>query len=574
MKTWIIDHPQGSPEWEAARANVCNASDLAAVMGIDPNGRKRSDLVKQYATGIRQEFSDYVLKHVIEPGHEIERLAREIVEERIGESIYPVVYQGEEDGILLGASLDGQTMDGRMTFECKRRNVELWAAVMDGVVPEGYKPQIEQGIMLSGAEECLFTVSDGTDEGTISTIYTSDPKLRAKIIPTWKQFLADVAAYQPEPEVIPARVEVVEDLPAVTIQAFGGIEIRNNLGVFGDALMAYLERLPKKPETDDDFATLDDAVKRLKAAEEALTAAEDGALAQAASVDDMRRQVERWRKLARESRLEFETLVKAEKKARKEALVLAHRNEFIAHATALNEKVGGYMPAITRDWGGVIKGLKTLKSIKDRLGAELANAKVEADGVAAVIEANRKSLIQIIWDGPDATPDTMIRTDKIFLFPDFRTVCTKPVEDFANLLAARVAEERAREAAKEERIRAEEKAKAEREAQAKVQAESERIRVEEQAKAKDAQDAALAEQAAQIKADAEKKIAGHATRAGGLGLFLGANQDAAAVVVSQEAVIRKFLASREWGRGEESKARAILVEFVKFQAAEKLKVVA
>jgi predicted phage-related endonuclease len=56
---------------------------------------------------------------------------------------------------------------------------------------------MEQGLMLSGASRCLFMASNGTRESMRFAWYESNPELRAKIIPTWRQFMADVAAYVP-----------------------------------------------------------------------------------------------------------------------------------------------------------------------------------------------------------------------------------------------------------------------------------------------------------------------------------------------------------------------------------------
>lgn len=133
------------------------------------------------------------------------------------------------------------------------------------------------------------------------------------------------------------------------------------------------------------------------------------------------------------------------------------------------------MPAIVAEWAGVIKGLKTLASIKDKLDGELARTKIEANQIAHTIQENRRYLIA---DGQDWA----------FLFPDFRQMSTKEPEMFAALLRARIAEHETREAAKleaeRERIRREEYERITREA----------ARADLQAKAQAAQEAREAEQ--------------------------------------------------------------------------------
>ena len=106
MKTWKDTAQQGSSEWLANRAKRYNASDLACAMGIDPNGRKRTELVQLYAIGLEREFSEWVQKNIIDPGHEIEALARPIIENRIDSALYAEVLVGEVDDLKLplGAS--------------------------------------------------------------------------------------------------------------------------------------------------------------------------------------------------------------------------------------------------------------------------------------------------------------------------------------------------------------------------------------------------------------------------------------------------------------------------------------
>lgn len=423
----IISAVQGSQGWHDHRARTYNASELARAMGIDPNGRTRCSLVKRYATGIDDpEFSNFVQERVINPGHEIEACARSIIENRIGETLYPVTLAGNLNGLQIGASLDGLTIEGREAFECKRKNKDLWDAVSAGVVPDSYRPQLEQGLMLSGAEVCLFTVSDGTEENTIHCEYRSDPTWRAKIEQTWRQFAEDVSNFIPEPLAQDIVATPQMELPAVVIQVNGQITISDNLARFGDVLTAYVSRINKSPETDQDFADLDDQAKNLRRAIEWLDAAENSAMAQAEPIDAMRRVVAQYRELARSNAILAEKLVKVEKDNRKATIIIAGREELAEHVKKLNSRLGGeWMPVIVGDFVGVTKGLKTIQSYKDKVSTELARCKIEANEIADTIEGNRKTMVQLC--------------DPI-LFPDWAQVCTKAPDDFAALVAMRVSQ--------------------------------------------------------------------------------------------------------------------------------------
>ena len=475
MKTWIVDLPQGSDEWKAHRMSCFNASDLACAMGIDPNGRKRSDLVRMYAMGIEQEFSDYVLKYVIEPGHVIEEAARLIIEGRTGDMLYPVTVAGEIDGLKLSASLDGITADDSTTMECKRKNMELWASALNYIIPDCYKPQMEQGLMLSGATKCIFVVSDGTNDGTIEVIYLSDPDLRAKIMPTWHQFAADVAAYQ-HMEVAPLVIaEAQMQLPAVNIRVDGAIKIIDNLDEFTVAAVAYTDQvkalIKKEGKDDQDFVNLNAASKKLKDVEEILDADENRALSQIESVEVMRRKKAFVSDIIRQTRLLSEKAEKTEKENRRAQIVAVGKETLAEHIAALNNRLGKpYMPVIKEDFYGVIKGKKTISSIKEAVNNELLRCKIEASLIADKLQANLKTLVEMASDCKS-------------LFTDAALIIHKNNDDLVTLIKARIADNKAEIEAKEaRRIAAQELAD---------QAERVRIEVVESKAKKDDEEAAV-----------------------------------------------------------------------------------
>lgn len=455
MEARIVSVTQGSPEWHDHRTKTFNASELARAMGIDPNGRKRTDLIKNRALGLEDEFSDYVRERVIEPGHEIEAAARAIIEARIGCSLYPVTLAGDLNGLQIGASLDGITADDSTTFECKRRNAELWDSVAAGVIPEGYHPQCEQGLLLSGAEVCLFTVSDGTDEGTIYCEYRSRPDLRARIEPTWRQVAEDVANYQHvEREAAPVG-QHVGALPVPFVQVEGRV-VASNMGEFKAAAAAFLARLPKALTTDQDFADAEKAVKACKDAEAKLAAVKDAAQAQATSIDEAFRALDEIKAQVRDARLALEKQVTREKENRRSNLMSEYLSALAEHLTKLEDRIGGaWMPRASAfpPIVDAIKGLKTLDSMRDKLGVWLANCKIRANETADQIERNIRRL------------EHAGQNSYLFLFPDFAQVCTKSDEDFGNLAQSRIRQHSERMEAEAEaertRIRAEERAKAE-----------------------------------------------------------------------------------------------------------------
>ena len=443
---------QGSPEWLQHRASCLNASDLAAAMGVSKY-TTRAELIKRLATGIVPEV-DAATQARFDKGHANEAAAAPLAEEVIGEGLYPMVLAAEVHGLTrrLSASFDGLTLMQEKSWENKFPNAALVASLLAGVIPAEYHPQMEQGLMLSGAEKCLFTAGE-----VASMWYHSNPELRAKIIPTWKQVEADVLAYVPT-ESAPAVVAApVEALPAVSVRMDGALAIQSNLPNFLEALRAYVAKLPANPSTDQEFADTEAACKSLKKAEEALDAAEAGALASMSDVEAMRRMVADCKALARTTRLAHEKLVAARKDAIRVELVTKAQGDLGRHIRELNAAMpGDYLPAnqVHADFGGVIKGKKTVDSIRDALGTELARAKIAAGELATRIHANIKTI-----------------KESGLMVPDAAALVLKAPEDLTNVLAVRKADQERRENEARERIRAEEQAKAEREARARLEQE-------------------------------------------------------------------------------------------------------
>lgn len=454
MSMQIVNLVQGTPEWHAHRAKHFNASDAPAMMGCS-SYKTRSELVKELATGLGQEV-DASTQRRFDDGHRFEALARPLAEEIIGEDLSPCVGTNGK----FSASFDGLTFMHDVALEHKTLNKALREAMAEGCtgedLPLQYRVQMEQQAMVSGCERILFMASEWTGDGQLieerHCWYYPDPELRAQIIAGWEQLEKDVAAYAPTAErPAPAVAAPMESLPAVVVQVNGALTVGGNLDAFGDALRQFIARIPAKPSTDQEFADAEAACKALKKAEDALTQAEDGALAQITDVEVMRRTVADLRNLARTTRLASEKLVSAEKDRLRTALVTGAQAQLDQHIQALNQRLGSsWLPRMAGGFGEVIKGKKSLANMEDAVAVALTNAKHEANQLADRLEANRKHLVQ---DG----------TDWIALFADFATVGAKAEEDFQILAAHRIGQHKQAEAqrleAERERIRAEEAAK-------------------------------------------------------------------------------------------------------------------
>lgn len=467
---------QGTDQWRAHRSKYLNASDAPAMMACSPR-MTRTDLVRQLALGIERDFSDYVQRRILDKGHLFEKLARPMAEKIMGEELAPLVGTSGK----YGASYDGQTMLGERSWEHKRLNAALREAMFEGCtgadLPLYYQLQMEhQAMVAEDTEQILFTASEWDDDGNIIEArhcwYTPNPVLRNQIIAGWAQLEADVAAYvQPEQKPAPVVATPVETLPAVSVRVDGQLAIVSNLPAFGAALRNFIDRIPTAPSTDQEFADTEAACKALKQTEDALEAAESNALAQLADVDTMRRFVADYRALARTTRLQREKLVALRKEEIRGEIVAGGISALREHMAALNTRLGRpYMPTVPADFNGVIKGKRTVDSLRGAVADELARAKIAANEIADRIQVNLTTLRELA-------------SGHAFLFSDAPQLVMKANDDLLVLIKSRIGEHEAKEAARleaeRERIRSEEQAKAQREAR-EAEEQRERERQEEQ----------------------------------------------------------------------------------------------
>jgi len=439
---------QGSPEWLQLRATAFTASEAPAMMGCSPY-MTRTELLHQKHTGLAPEVPA-ATQRLFDNGHATEAQFRPIAEDIIGDDLYPVTGSIELDGMLLLASFDGLTMDYSIGFEHK-----LWSETNAAVIEmEGEPPiyhcwQMEHQMLVSGAEHILFATSDGTAEKSLVCRYFSKPERRAALIAGWKQFAADLAAYVPSTvaEAKPTG-KAPDTLPALRIEVTGMVTA-SNLAEFKETALTAIRGVNRDLTTDQDFADAEQSVKWCEEVESRLKAAKEHALSQTASIDQLFKTIDDISAEARKVRLELDKLVKARKEELRNQIVAAAQSALRAHALKLSARIGMTLPnVIGADFAGAIKGKRSLASIQDAVDTELARAKIAANELADLMEANIKTLRGEAHDWG-------------FLFPDLAYVAGKPSEDFANLLAARIA---AHKQAEEQRRQREEQAEAARKA--------------------------------------------------------------------------------------------------------------
>jgi putative phage-type endonuclease len=462
---------QGSPEWHAYRNAVINgirrlnASDAPAMMGVSPY-KTRDQLIAEYATGETKEVSPHA-QALFDAGHDYEASARVIAEKIIGDDLYPVVMSCEADGLPLSASLDGLTMDAETGWEHKSLNKNLRESLAAGKVPEQYFPQLEQQLLVTGANRILFMASNGTEDTALYCWYESSRKLRAKLLTGWAQFMQDVAAYKPPvaaPEVV---ADPIKALPALVVQVSGKVEA-SNLVVYQEGALRFIESINTDLKTDEEFANAKSMVKFCAEAEAQLEATKAMVLGQMSSVDEVIKAVAFVQEQVRQKRLTLDTLVTNKETQIKNEIRERGPREVAAHITALNARIGKpYMPNINTNFIEVTKGKRTLASMNSAVNDEVARVKIEADTIANRIEKNLLTLKELA-DGYQTLFAGDIKDLVLKANDDLTAVIGSRISKHQQEQAAKIEAEAKRLADEAERTRIAAEVKAQAEAQAKA----------------------------------------------------------------------------------------------------------
>ncbi len=467
---------QGSAEWLALRAQHFTASEAPAMMGASKY-QTRTDLLAAKKSGITPDVTPSQ-QFIFDKGHATEALARPLTEALIGEELYPIV---ATDGNLL-ASMDGATMLGETLFEHKLWNESVVAQVKAGELAPHYYWQLEQQLLVSGAERVIFVCSDGTPENFVHMEYRPVAGRAAQLIEGWKQFEADLANFElaDAPSIVVGKAP--DELPALRIELTGMVTA-SNLKVFEDSALAVIDSVKTTLSTDQDFADAKKAVKWCGDVEEAVAVAKKQALSQTQSIDELFSSLDRISAHARETRLKVDKLVKAQELLVKTNIKRKAELALADHIAAINKTLGQVtLPHVISDFAGAMKNKRTIASLQDAVDTELARAKIDASQAADGIRLNLTSLAELA-------------VNHAFLFSDVQQLVTKANDDLVTLIKFRISEHQKAEQAKADAKRIADEQEAQRLAAIKPEPVVEKVAAAEPVRATPVQTAAPVAQA-------------------------------------------------------------------------------
>jgi putative phage-type endonuclease len=464
MKRAIHNFVQGSPEWHAYRAtpNQFNASDAPAMLGESPY-KSRDQILKDLATGSSQEVTAMVQRK-FDDGHRFEEEDRPRAEEFIGQELYPATVSVDLGSMKLSSSLDGWTMCEAIIYEHKTKNKLILEFAARNEIPLLYRIQMEQQLLCSGADKCLFSASNGAaDDEPVRIWYFPDMELRSRLVAGWAQIAIDLANYVvPEAEAPKAIAEPVAALPAIKyeIDFSKGLSINSNLDAFKVAAQELVEKSKAILVSDQDFENAKARIRECEKAEANIKSLIDRVLGELGDVNTFKSDLESIGGWIRQSRLNQDKQVKSRTVERKAEIINAGKAAVLAHTNEINAKLArASLPSIPVDFDAAVFRKSSFDSMQSAVNDAVADFKIKASRWETQILINLMAI--------DA-----IAKDYMFLFSDLQQLVHKDAEAMEAIAKQRIADHKVQEDA---RIQAEAKRIADEQIERDRQAEAQRV---------------------------------------------------------------------------------------------------
>lgn len=186
---------QGTSEWLEYRRTRGTASETAALMGCAPWFPRTPYELWTVKTGRAKVPENPAMRR----GAALERQARELAEQVLGEPFMPHVF--ERDRMI--ASLDGISFCGTRGLEikCPVKGAEsdVWKAVEAGAPPAHYMWQAQAQILIAGLKRVTFAVYDEPTHSLVFCDVLPDVQAHEAIKAAWAQFFEYLDSDTPPP---------------------------------------------------------------------------------------------------------------------------------------------------------------------------------------------------------------------------------------------------------------------------------------------------------------------------------------------------------------------------------------
>ena len=142
---------QGTEQWKSMRKKMVTGTDAPVLMNVSPYG---DTPYKRWLDklGFGEEK---VETEAMRRGKELELVARDIFIQETGIMMVPEVVFSKEYNFIM-SSLDGIDFDRKTILEIKCVKKEFHEMALDGVVPEGFIPQLQHQMITTGLKKCYY----------------------------------------------------------------------------------------------------------------------------------------------------------------------------------------------------------------------------------------------------------------------------------------------------------------------------------------------------------------------------------------------------------------------------------
>jgi predicted phage-related endonuclease len=388
--------------------------------------------------GVEKIHSEFTQSRFDE-GHKAEADIRPHIEAMIGEELFPVVgvlpaISAERPALL--ASFDGINLVGNVLFEHKLWNEKLAETVKRVAqgrdeLPMHHVWQLEHQLLVSGAEVAYFVTSNGTPDKCAVCEYCPQPGLAEALLAGWKQFEADMAAYQPPTAAPVVAGRSPELLPKLEIAVTGNVQ-STNIQAFKAHAVAVIEDINTNLQTDQDFADAKKASKWCADVEEQIKAAKAQALAQTASIEALFSTLDGIYAHVRDKRLMLEKLVKQEEENRRYEIKHKAELDFAEFVSALYAPFMAENISISRlitapELGAAMKGKRTLATLQNAVDTALATAKIQARQAAQAATVALKAFHEAAFGN-----------EHLFSEADIQSYISQPPDSVRALVSVRI----------------------------------------------------------------------------------------------------------------------------------------
>lgn len=212
----IIEIEQGSPEWIELRRNKIGASEAGMICGVDPY--KTALQLWEEKKGHKKSYTTKAMQR----GHDLEPVARELIEKSHVANYKPIVIQSEDKDFMI-ASLDGYDIKSDRMIEIKCPKEETFDSIaQSGCIPPHWIYQMNHQMFVAELQECFLILFNGVY--CAEFVVKRDNALIEEIIAKEEAFYEHMVNYTPPPGPLPKK-EDLETMEAV----LGAIKVRDKL---------------------------------------------------------------------------------------------------------------------------------------------------------------------------------------------------------------------------------------------------------------------------------------------------------------------------------------------------------